>query len=209
MPPFWILTSEFFLQIDSFMKLRAFLAFELSDPLKESMHRVSAELKNSGLDAKWVKIDNIHLTVLFLGDIEEQWIDQIDAAARMTCSQFAPFTIHLQGMGCFPNKKKARVLWLGLDGDLDRMADFQKKLQTGLKSLNIKEEDREFKPHLTLGRFRTPGHQGEILNSVLQQYQGLTSPSLSLTELVLFKSDLKPGGAEYTELRTWPLSGTR
>jgi 2'-5' RNA ligase len=191
------------------MKIRSFLAFELSRPVKKIMQQVSAELKKSNLDAKWVKIDNIHLTVIFLGDIEEQWLEQIDAAAQAACIQSAPFAINLQSMGCFPNKKKARVLWLGIAGELGRMADFQKSLQKGLAPLNIKEEDREFKPHLTLGRFRTPGNQGQLLEKILQQYQDLTSPIAPLTELVLFKSDLKPGGAEYTKLRSWPLSGTK
>lgn len=191
------------------MKLRSFLAFELSGPLKESLGQVAQDLKKTSLDAKWVKIDHIHLTVIFLGDIEEQWLNQIDAAARTACSLFAPFTVHLKSMGCFPNKKRARVLWLGLGGDIVRMAELQKTLQKGLNPLNIKEEDREFKPHLTLGRFRTPGNQGQLLDTILQQYQDLTSPVILLTELVLFKSDLKPGGAEYTRLRSWPLTGTQ
>ena len=196
--------------VNSFlMKLRSFLAFELSGPLKESLRQVSQDLKKTSLDAKWVKIDNIHLTVIFLGDIEEQWLNQMDIAARATCSLFAPFAVSLKSMGCFPNKKKARVLWLGLAGDLGRMADFQKTLQKGLNPLNVKKEDREFKPHLTLGRFRTPGNQGQLLDTILRQYQDLTSPVMPLTELVLFKSDLKPGGAEYPKLRSWPLSGAK
>ncbi|RPI74339.1 MAG: RNA 2',3'-cyclic phosphodiesterase [Desulfobacteraceae bacterium] len=189
------------------MKFRSFLAFELSGPLKETMHRVSRELKKTALDAKWVKVDHIHLTLMFLGDIEEQSINQIDTAARAACGLYAPFSVSLKSMGCFPNKKKARVLWLGVGGDLSRMAGFQKILQKDLNPLNVKEEDREFKPHLTLGRFRTPGNQSHLLDSILQQYQNLTSPMISLAELVLFKSDLKPGGAIYTKLKTWPLSG--
>ena len=189
------------------MKIRSFLAFELPLEIRRIVARVSEELGQTPLDVKWVRVDNIHLTVVFMGNIEMEDIPAIGDGVRKVCLTYGVFDTSLKGIGCFPNKRNPRVLWLGLDGDLERMSHFRDALQEELAPFGIKEEKRRFRPHLTLGRFRKfrkIDFQGDDL---LLKYQDLTSPVCPLTELILLKSDLKRGGAEYMKLEAWPLSG--
>lgn len=191
------------------MKIRSFLAFELPLEIKNIVARVSGELRQSTLNARWVKADNIHLTMVFMGNIETEDIPAIGKGVHDVCQTYHPFDISLNGIGCFPNKRNPRVLWLGLDGDLEQMSIFRDDLQRYLSDFGIKEEKRKFKPHLTLGRFRKPKRLNVQQDEALSKHEHVSSSVCSLEELILFKSDLKPGGAVYTKLEAWPLTGSR
>ena len=190
------------------MEIRSFLAFELPSDIKRTLARVSDEIRPSIQGMKWVTVENIHLTVVFTGNIRTEEIKAIGEVIQNVCLKYGPFDISLKGMGFFPNRRKPRVLWLGLNGDINRMSLFRDALQNRLKAFGIKEEKRPFKPHLTLGRFRKPGKLDFRFNELMLKYEELTSPVCTVHEFVLFKSDLKPGGAVYTKLKAWPLSGT-
>lgn len=189
------------------MEIRSFLAFDLPLQIRQVLLRVHDELKRSSLDVRWVRPDGIHLTVVFLGNVREGDVASIVEAVGEGCSPYGPFPVALQGMGCFPNSRNPRVLWLGVKSDLERMYRFQKDLQERLLPFGVRAEKRDFRPHLTLGRFRTSGKKAAELGEVLIKYRGLTSPLGSLNELVLYKSDLKPGGAVYTKMKSWALTG--
>jgi len=191
------------------MEIRSFLAFELPVDIKKTAIRVAGEIRDSGLDVRWVKAENIHLTMVFLGNVKAEEIEGIEEEVRNVCPGYGSFDIALKGMGCFPNRRRPRVLWVSLDGDIERMSHFRDDLQRALKAFGIKEEKRPFKPHLTLGRFRSTRKMGSRLEELLSEYAALESPAESLNELYLFKSDLKPGGAVYTKLKSWPLSGDK
>lgn len=191
------------------MKIRSFLAFELPLEIKNIVARVSGELRQSTLDARWVKVDNIHITVVFMGSIQTDDVPAIGEGVKKVCLTYGPFDASLKGIGCFPNRRNARVLWIGLDGDLERMSSFRDALQEHLTVFGMKEEKRKFKPHLTVARFRKPKKMDSREEHVLSKYEDLASPVCPLRELILFKSDLKPSGAQYTKLKVWPLSGNK
>ncbi|MGD2126799.1 MAG: RNA 2',3'-cyclic phosphodiesterase [Desulfobacteraceae bacterium] len=191
------------------MEIRSFLAFELPTDIKRIVDRVAGEVRRFALEVRWVKTDNIHLTVVFLGRIKGEEIETIGKAVETVCLDHGPFDISLSGIGCFPNRRNPRVLWLGLEGDLERMAYFRDALQKQLKPFEIKLEKRPFKPHLTLGRFRKPNRSETRLHELMSAYSDLTSPVCSLNELILFRSDLNPGGAVYTKMLSWTLSGEK
>jgi len=189
------------------MKIRSFLAFELPREIKGIVERVSGEVRTSPLKASWIRSENIHLTVVFLGNVESDETKALADAVNRVCTGYRPFRISLGPMGCFPNSRSPRVLWLGLGGDLEKMSRFRDDLQRGLASFGLKEEERAFRPHLTLGRFRKPPRMTAQLDHLISSYRDLESPVCSLEELILFKSDLKPGGAVYTKLQHFPLAG--
>lgn len=189
------------------MAIRSFLAFELPPDIKSTVSRVSGEIKRSTLNVRWVNVKNIHLTMVFMGNIRSEDLPAIKDSIDKICRQYGPFDISLNGMGIFPNRRP-RVLWLGLDGDLEMMSPFRDDLQGRLEPFGIKAEKRRFRPHLTLGRFRKPGRTDSQLGDLLEKYRDLTTRHCRLEELILFKSDLKPGGAVYTKLGSWPLSGS-
>ena len=189
------------------MEIRSFLAFELPEGIKKILVRISGEVRHSGLDARWVKAENIHLTIVFMGHIKTDDIGRLGEEVRNICSGYGPFNMAIKGVGCFPNRQRPRVLWIGVDGDIGQMSRFRDDLQKPLKAFGIKEERRQFKPHLTLARFRSTRKIGSPLEEILRVYEALESPYETLSELSLFKSELKPEGAVYTKLKSWPLSG--
>jgi 2'-5' RNA ligase len=189
------------------MMIRSFLAFELPLEIKKGVSRVFAEIRGSIRNIRWVNVDNIHLTIVFMGNVSEDLIPPINEAVEKVCLRYGPFYISLSGLGAFPNTRRPRVVWLGLQGDTERMSFFKKALHKHIKPFGIKEEKRPFKPHLTLGRFRNPAPGDSSLDNFIAKYKDLSSPECQMDELILFKSDLNPGGAVYTKLKSWPLSG--
>ena len=189
------------------MAIRSFLAFELPPDIKSMVKRVSEDVRRSELNLKWVKVDNIHLTMVFMGNIRSENVQAIGEKIEDVCLGFDPFEISLQGLGVFPHTRRPRVLWLGLEMETERISSFRNNLQDRLLAFGIKEEKRAFTPHLTLGRFNRPDRGDSLLGDIISRYKELNGPVCRLEELVMFKSELRPGGAEYTKLKTCPLKG--
>ncbi len=191
------------------MEIRSFLAFELPPDIKKVLREISRTEKDLPLDLRWVKPDNVHLTVVFMGNVSEDRIQAIGETVRMACAGFEPFDVNAGPLGFFGNRRHPRVLWMGLQGDVLRMGRLRDRLQKKLKPFGIKTERRPFKPHLTLGRFKKGAHPWPHLDHLIAKYGDLKGRTCSLKELVLFKSDLTPGGAIYTKLDAWQLEGAK
>ncbi len=192
------------------MEIRSFLAFELPGSVRSLLTQVLAEARKTALDVRWVKVDNIHLTVVFMGSTSVDLMDPIGRALSGVCARHTPFRVSLRGTGVFGSRRNPRVLWVGLEGDLDRLGVFRRELQRALQPLGFKAEERPLSAHLTLGRFRRGAAAGgNALENLLHRHRELVSPSWTLAELVLFRSDLRPGGAEYTPLARFPLGGVK
>jgi len=189
------------------MEIRSFLAFELPKIMKDTVSKVSSELMDLLPNARWVRVDNIHLTIVFLGQIPELSTGEIAGVAKSVCDRYGAFEIALEGVGVFSGLNNPRVLWIGLRGELERMSHFRNALQKRLKPFGIKEEKRKFRPHLTLCRFRKGARGGQPLAKILDAYKNLSSPFCKVEKLLFFKSDLTPKGPIYTRLMEWPLSG--
>jgi len=189
------------------MDIRSFLAFELAPEMKEVLSRVSTQLRRSPMEVRWVRTEGIHLTMVFMGNVRQEDLEAMKGPLQGICARYGPFSVALKGMGCFPNARKPRVLWLGLEGDVKGMARFRDDLQKELRPFGIEEEKRAFAPHLTLGRFKNPARPEDQLERYLKEYADVNSPLCPLHELVLFRSDLRPAGAEYTRLGRFPLTG--
>jgi 2'-5' RNA ligase len=191
------------------MTIRSFLAFELPGEIREQVRQVSEELKKTKMDVRWVKPDNIHLTIVFLGDVREGDISAIGREIEQVCFGFHPFDFCLKGLGLFPDRRRPRILWAGYDGDVERITSLRDVLHERLMPFEIKEEKRDFKPHLTLGRFRNPVKADPQLDGILSRHESLSSPCFQVSELILFKSELRPQGPEYTRLESWAMSADR
>lgn len=191
------------------MEIRSFLAFEMPEKIKEIVSRTLREMKKLPLDVRWIKADNIHITVVFIGNISEDNLMPIGEAVSKICKRYGPFNVTLTGSGIFGSLRNPRVIWIGLDGDLTRLSYFRNSLQKNLKPFGIKEEKRRYKPHLTLGRFRKGSGYRVNMDELLSEYQNITSPTCTVEELILFRSELGPGGANYSKLEAWQLVGSR
>ena len=183
--------------------MRTFIAIELPDTVKAELANLQAELRQTGADVTWTKPDNIHLTLRFLGEVEERQLDELKQLCAETAAAFQPFSLALKDTGYFPNFRQPRVLWVGLAGEMEIAKQLQKRLDAELIARGFNQEDKPFKPHLTLGRVKS-GKNLKLLVAKADMYS-LPELSFEADELVLFKSELLPAGARYTALAKWKL----
>ncbi len=177
--------------------LRAFVAFELPEEILQHARSLQASLKEMGVKLRWVKPQNIHLTLKFLGQIPVAHIAAVETAMQSAVQGQGPLRLTVQGMGVFPGIKRPRVLWTGLGGNLDCLQKLALRLETALESQGFAREKRPFKAHLTLARIKTRPQPQRLLHAIekLGHY-----PPLAFTakQMVLFESELRPQGAIYT-----------
>ena len=186
--------------------LRLFLALELPQPVRESLEEIQRGLKRSGADVRWVRIPSIHLTVKFLGETASELVEQISEAVRAAAGPCPALRLRPWAAGFFPAPRNPRVVWTGLEGDLEDLRGLTREVETALVPLGFKPEKRGFSPHLTLGRVKSNQNKRDLIEAVLDlgQYQG---PEFTAKELILYSSDLRPSGAVYTALERFPLGG--
>ncbi|MFC1883350.1 RNA 2',3'-cyclic phosphodiesterase [Thermodesulfobacteriota bacterium] len=189
------------------MVIRSFLAFELPPEIRKTLSDVSGKLKRTLPDVRWVKPENIHLTLVFMGNFPVDMIDPAGQAFEEISKRYAPFRIQLRGIGTFGGTRNPRVLWAGINGNVERMGAFRDELQQKSGEFGVIIENRRFKPHLTLARFKKKKNQGSNLEPILFEHNKTESPFTELKELIFFKSELKEGGAIYTKLKSFHLTG--
>ncbi|MBI4680001.1 MAG: RNA 2',3'-cyclic phosphodiesterase [Nitrospirae bacterium] len=179
--------------------MRCFIAIELPEAVKSTLSGIEEDLKKSKADVRWVKPDNIHLTLKFFGNIEEKKTEKIIEIMENICNQYAPFTIEIKGMGTFPNIKSPRVLWVGIEGN-DTLKTLQEEIENKMESIGFEREDRAFTAHLTLGRFRSSIEKEGLLKAVKLHEKDTFVGSINVQSLSLIRSDLHPEGARYTKV---------
>ncbi len=187
------------------MDIRSFLAFELPEFVKEELSGLIRSFNRGVSKVRWVKRENMHLTVLFLGNINEETIPAMAEDISDICERFSPFIVRMKGVGCFPNIRNPKVIWVGIDGEIERMAKFYESLVMNLSKYGIKQENRTYRPHLTLGRIKGNSNIRDRMVGMISKGREITDKEFILQELVLFKSDLRPQGPIYTKLNSWSL----
>ena len=187
-------------------KIRSFLAIELPSAIAKGIERVQDDLKRSHADVRWVEPGRIHLTLKFFGNIDEEACDGIVDAVGKAVSEVKPFSLTVKGLGAFPSIRNPRVIWLGVEDGGGVLKPLQGAVEKNLGRIGYPGEEREFKPHLTLGRVRSGKGKPELLGR-LEDLLGIHLGEFRVDRLVLFKSDLRPTGPIYTELRALKLRG--
>jgi 2'-5' RNA ligase len=181
-------------------KIRAFIACDIPESILEKVSDVQGGLKELGADVTWTRVGGIHITLKFLGDIEESYIDKVAAVIADASKGRKPFDISIKGSGAFPNLKSPRVVWLGIEDEGEGLLNLQRGLDEGLKSLGFEPEEREFRPHLTLGRVKGPRGKLELSKAV-SELREIDLGSFGIDRVILYRSELRPTGAVYTKLR--------
>ncbi len=170
------------------------------------LQQVQSELKKADLPVKWVRPENIHLTVKFLGDVNPADLEKIGSAMQTAAALSAPFTLSARGLGAFPGVKKPRVLWCGLGGDVEALARMHSSLDEALAESGFEREARKFKAHLTLGRIKGRVN-AEAMIDLISRHGHMASGPFACDRLCLYQSQLKPGGPVYSRLAEVPLAG--
>jgi len=188
------------------MSIRAFLAAEIDEEMIHSLAMVQADLISHGASVRWVKPENIHLTLHFFGNIREEEVEDICREMCRVSSAIKPMTVQIEGLGAFPSLNNPKVIWAGITDAEGRLVDMQGAVARELARMGYKVETRPFHPHLTLGRLRSAaGKSG--LREALKQGKIKNFGDWNVKGITLFRSDLKPSGAQYTRLRVIPLHG--
>jgi 2'-5' RNA ligase len=186
--------------------IRSFIAIDIPDDVKKKIAEVQSELRESPADVKWVKLGSIHLTLKFLGNIEEGQIKEIGEKMRESARTISPFSIDVTRMGVFPNIRNPRVIWIGLEETGGRLSALQKGIEENLQLLGFEKEQRDFSPHLTIGRVKSSKGKSRLIEILERKKDESFHQSISVREVRLMKSDLKPTGPVYTVLETIALS---
>jgi RNA 2',3'-cyclic 3'-phosphodiesterase len=188
--------------------IRAFVAFPIPETITIRICDIQERLKSYRLPVRWVKPENVHLTLKFFGEISLSTVNDIGKVLEDTVRVYAPLMFFIKGLGVFPNIKKPRVLWIGISGDIKPLSEIQANLEINLEKKGFAKENRPFKSHLTLGRIKGDIHP-ENLFDILRSFSNFTSEPFEAKELVLYKSELNPSGALYTKLQTVYLDGRK
>ena len=186
--------------------MRSFIAIELPETIKKALAEFQQELGKCGADVRWARPENIHLTLKFLGNIEEDKADVIAEKIKGTCKGRSGFKLNISGTGVFPNKRSPRVLWAGIELN-DEITTLQKGIEETMASVGFKPEKRRFSPHLTLGRFRSSRGKQAVLDK-MGAYRENIFGLMDVNSVLLMRSDLGPRGATYTKIAQAYLGNT-
>lgn len=180
------------------MVVRCFISIELDEYIKRKISELIDFLRKYEADIKWVEPENLHLTLKFLGNTQLEKIQIIKEVLTNISKKIFPFYIKIQGIGFFPNKKYPRVLWVGLENK-EKIIDIQKKIEADMSKIGYKKEEREFDPHITIGRTRSFTKISNLLEC-LDDYKKYDFGTLFVDRINIMKSDLTSKGPIYTKL---------
>ncbi len=189
--------------------IRAFIAIELSKEIQAGLEGVLSRLRPATKAVRWVPAVNIHLTIKFLGDTPVEQIEPLKRSRESEASRHQPFEIQVGTLGAFPNPRRPRVIWIGVQAPAG-LAALASGVEKAVQSLGFTPEERPFSPHLTLGRVRQQASFDEV-GALAELVAKTRVESLGITrvdKIHLFKSDLRPAGAVYTSLFAAGLSSS-
>ena len=187
--------------------IRTFIAVELPQEIQDELQRLQNSLRASMPDVRWTKYGNIHLTLKFLGDVRLSKVEAIGEAIRSVASQLSPFVMSLAGVGAFPNPRKPRIVWVGVEAGADELVEMARLVEASMRKLGFPREKPPFRPHLTVGRIRHLENP-EAMTEALERSEIGELGRFTVEKLSFIKSQLDPGGSIYTTLTEAFLAGS-
>jgi 2'-5' RNA ligase len=179
--------------------MRTFIAVEVPEQIRKVVYDFIQIEARKELPIKWVAFENLHITLKFLGEIDEKKRDELAPVITQIGQKHNGFQVRIEGLGCFPNPRTPRVLWVGVKDGNTELCDIAAALEKGLAPLGFKDEKR-FHPHLTIGRIKKLCKMNDILA------KHISTDAFRVDSVVLFKSKLNPDGPVYEQLDRFALS---
>jgi 2'-5' RNA ligase len=187
-------------------EIRAFIAIEVPDEVGKSLENarriLASQLTHGGV--RWVKVSNIHLTLRFLGNVGHDKLRALYDGLDDVAGRCSPFSLDLDALGCFPNPRRPRVVWVGMVGDSDRLSSLHRAVEQMLTPFGWEEEGRKYHPHLTLGRVKD---LNKVVEARLPWGDILVEGRIDVKAIHLIESQLFPTGAIYTIRHSGYLTG--
>jgi 2'-5' RNA ligase len=182
--------------------MRTFIAASVSPGIRERLIDLKRTLAAGAAEVRWVRDNGMHLTLEFFGATREELLPQIEGGLRGVAQRAAPFELHIRKLGAFPSPQRPRVVWIGAESSaLERIV---RGIEAFSAPLGFPSENRPFQGHITLGRIKGT-RLSKSLRTAIEAGAGTDLGTCRVTELILFRSDLRPGGAVYTKLVAVPL----
>jgi RNA 2',3'-cyclic 3'-phosphodiesterase len=172
--------------------IRTFIAFELPGEIKSLLGEAIAGLRLKAKGVKWVPPEGLHVTLKFLGSIDEALVPPLSRGLDEVARAYPPLKVTLSRLGAFPDARRPRVIWAGLTGDIRAMADIAARVDKVCTPFGMEPEKRPFRAHVTMGRLKVP--------TVVDLAQEVGESPFTIENIVLYKSELSPSGARYSVL---------
>lgn len=185
--------------------MRTFLAFDITDETRNAL-RGAQKLMGRLQGVRWTDPSSIHLTLKFIGEIQDPKIPEVFRIMSDAVTGIGPLEFSVKGLGWFPPGRRPRVIWAGVEGAVAQIAEVARRLDERLADLNVAPEGRAFRPHLTIGRVNGRIDAGEVEEAFGRIAKREFGQELA-AELVLYMSELLPSGACYTRMGAVPLEG--
>ena len=186
--------------------MRTFIAIEIPGSLLADLDGELDTIRSGpeGRLVRWVRPEAMHLTLKFLGEIDQQQVFAIQGILNEVAQSRSRFELQISGLGCFPNTRRPRVVWVGFDPLVEDLIQLQIELEHRLEKIGIEAERREYHPHLTIGRIRRglSGSEQRTISDWAQRIQLGSIGTFEVKAITLIRSDLKPSGAIYTHLHS-------
>ena len=179
--------------------MRLFIAIGIEKDIKGKISSIQDKFKQIGADIKYVEPENLHYNLKFIGEISEDIIPKIKETLENAVKSFEPFKIHIFGLGAFPSKNYAKVIWIGLKEGKQELIGLANEIDKQLETIGIEKERKSFTPHLTLGRVKSGKNKENLLN-VLNKLENEDIGEMKVNKIILFASELTPNGPIYKEI---------
>lgn len=183
--------------------MRTFIAVPLPPECQRMLEQIQGRLRAAGADVRWVSISSIHLTLKFLGEIDPVILPQLTESLRGASAPEPGFSLRLRGLGGFPNLRNPRIIWCGVEGEIAQLQQLQTKVEQACSHLGFAPEQREFHPHLTLGRVQGKRNLQPLLDYIKIGCE--LECTFNADSYNVYQSTLTPRGAIYSILESIPL----
>ena len=188
-------------------RLRTFIAIDLGEAIRGRCLALQETLARGGADVKWVGAENLHLTLLFLGEVEDRALPALCKAVGDACAARDAFRMSVESVGCFPNPRRPRVVWVGVGEGTTDVVALHDALETPLLELGCyRREDRPYTPHITLGRVKADRPTDDLAMALAKQARWRGGEA-NVSEVRVLSSELRREGPVYTVLSRAKLRG--
>lgn len=175
--------------------IRSFIAVEIPNAVRNEVAKIIDNFSQANYPVRWVNKENLHLTLIFLGEIQKDFLDKVNKALGEATKNCRPFEMNLNGIGAFPSQRTPRIIWIGVKQGQNEIIELQANVERPLVKIGYKPEAKKFHPHLTIGRVKG------FLKDASQIFEtNYSSPPFLIKSIVLFKSTLRPEGPIYEKL---------
>jgi 2'-5' RNA ligase len=188
-------------------RIRTFIGVDVGKAIRGRIVALQENLARAGSDVKWVEPDNLHVTLLFLGEVDEREITAVCRAIAAAAAKQPPFTMSVEKAGCFPTPRRPRVIWVGVGEGSEALGALHAALEPPLMELGCyRREERRYTPHITMGRVKTD-RSSETLPAALTKQESWIGGAIEVKEVLVMSSELTSKGPVYAVLSRCPLGG--